>query len=142
MRANRRVDTKPEIEIRSILHRRGLRFRKDYPIRLSNGRIVHADIAFTRNKIAIFIDGCFWHSCPIHGTTPKSNRHYWIHKLRENRKRDILTTQELHAINWTVLRFWEHDTSTNVSNNIYDHITSSPPIDHRVTPGHLPGLCS
>ena len=122
MKANRRVDTKPEVHIRSLLHQRGLRFRKDYPIKLLNGRTVHADIAFTKRKIAIFVDGCFWHLCPLHGTLPKSNRHYWIPKLKENQKRDILTTRALQDIHWHVLRFWEHDTPTHIASEIYDHI--------------------
>ena len=64
MRSNRRSDTKPEVSLRSLLHRSGLRFRKDYPIRLAGGKAVHADIAFTRSKMVVFVDGCFWHSCP------------------------------------------------------------------------------
>lgn len=108
MRSNRRVDTKPEIEVRSLLHRNGFRFRKDYPIRLSNGTIVHPDIVFTKKRVAVFIDGCYWHSCPLHGTTPKSNRHYWIPKLRQNVERDKKTDIDLRANGWKVLRIWEH----------------------------------
>ena len=108
MRANRRTDTKPEVEIRSLLHKSGLRFRKDYPIRLSNGKTIRADIAFTKKKIAVFVDGCFWHSCPQHGTIPKSNRDYWIPKLRENIERDKRTNAELRSDGWYVIRIWEH----------------------------------
>ena len=108
MRSNRRVDTKPEIEVRSLLHRNGFRFRKDYPIRLSNGTIVHPDIVFTKKRVAVFIDGCYWHSCPLHGTTPKSNRHYWIPKLLQNVERDKKTDIDLRANGWKVLRIWEH----------------------------------
>lgn len=108
MRSNRRSDTKPEVSLRSSLHRFGLRFRKDYPIRLSGGRIVHADIAFTRLKTAVFLDGCFWHCCPEHGTMPKSNRDYWVPKLQQNVDRDRATDSELRADGWRVLRFWEH----------------------------------
>ena len=108
MRSNRRVDTKPEIELRSALHRRGLRFRKDYPIRLPSGRTVHPDIVFTRKKVAVFVDGCFWHSCPRHGTTPKSNQDYWIPKLRQNVERDRATDSGLRAGGWRVVRIWEH----------------------------------
>ena len=106
MRANRRVDTRPEVKIRSLLHRNGLRFRKDYPIRLPNGRTVHVDIAFTKKKIAIFIDGCFWHSCPIHGTLPKSNRDYWLPKLQQNTQRDENNNYELTEARWSVIRLW------------------------------------
>ena len=109
MRSNRRSDTKPEVSLRSLLHRCGLRFRKDYPIHLPGGKRVHADIAFTRTKTAVFVDGCFWHCCPEHGTIPKSNQEYWVPKLKQNVDRDRAIDRELMAAGWTVLRFWEHD---------------------------------
>ena len=84
MRANRRSDTQPEVLLRSLLHRSGLRFRKDHPVRLSTGRVVRPDIAFLGKRLAVFVDGCFWHSCPLHGTVPKSNRDYWVPKLKQN----------------------------------------------------------
>lgn len=108
MRSNRRVDTKPEIRLRSALHRAGLRFRKDCLIRLPNGRKVHPDVVFTRRRVAVFVDGCFWHSCPQHGTTPKSNTDYWIPKLRENIERDRATDSSLQVSGWQVVRVWTH----------------------------------
>ena len=124
MRSNRRVDTKPEIEVRSLLHRNGFRFRKDYPIRLTNGTIVHRDIVFTKKRVAVFIDGCYWHSCPIHGTTPKSNRNYWIPKLRQNVERDKKTGIDLRANGWKVLRIWEHvdpeDAASMIASEVLD----------------------
>ena len=108
MRSNRRSDTKPEVALRSLLHRTGLRFRKDFPIRLSGGGVVHADIAFTRSKVAVFVDGCFWHCCPVHGTIPKSNQEYWVPKLKQNVDRDRMKDRELLIAGWRVLRFWEH----------------------------------
>ncbi len=108
MRANRRSDTKPEVALRSLLHRSGLRFRKDHAIRRSDGRPVHCDIVFTRRKLAVFVDGCFWHCCPEHGTVPKSNQDYWIPKLRRNVGRDKATGLGLQEAGWQVLRFWEH----------------------------------
>ena len=124
MRSNRRVDTKPEIEVRSLLHRNGFRFRKDYPIRLTSGTIVHPDIVFTKKRVAVFIDGCYWHSCPIHGTTPKSNRHYWIPKLRQNVERDKKTDIDLRANGWKVLRIWEHvdpeDAASMIASEVLD----------------------
>ena len=108
MRSNRRSDTKPEVALRSILHRSGPRFRKDYLIRIANGRAIHADIAFTRFRIAVFVDGCFWHSCPVHGTIPKSNQEYWVPKLKQNVDRDRTIDQGLRAAGWQVLRYWEH----------------------------------
>ena len=108
MRSNRRADTKPEVLLRSVLHRSGLRFRKDFAIRLPTGKVVHCDIAFTRRKLAVFVDGCFWHCCPEHGTIPKSNQAYWVPKLKQNVARDRATDDGLRAAGWRVLRLWEH----------------------------------
>lgn len=123
MRANRRVDTKPEIRLRSSLHHYGLRFRKDYPIRLSNGRTVHPDIVFTKQKIAIFVDGCFWHSCPEHGTVPKSNEEYWVPKLLQNVERDRKTDKGLRALGWRVIRIWEHVSTEEATSAILNHVS-------------------
>ena len=109
MRANRRVDSKPEVQLRSILHRLGLRFRKDFPIRLNGRRVVYPDVVFTKRKVAVFLDGCFWHSCPAHGTVPKSNQDYWIPKLRQNADRDVDVSQRLRTAGWSVVRIWEHE---------------------------------
>ena len=76
MRANRRRDTRPEIRLRSEVHTLGLRFRKDYPIRAGQ-RLVRPDIVFARQRLAVFLDGCYWHVCPVHGTRPTRNREYW-----------------------------------------------------------------
>jgi DNA mismatch endonuclease (patch repair protein) len=108
MRANRRVDTRPEVLLRSELHRRGMRFRKDYPITVDKFR-VRVDIAFTRRRFAVFVDGCFWHSCPLHGSQPKSNFDFWFRKLSGNVARDLLVSARLEQIGWTVLRVWEHE---------------------------------
>ena len=108
MRANRRRDTKPEIAIRSRLHRLGLRFRVDLPIRTSAG-IVRPDIAFTRTRLAVFIDGCYWHGCPQHGEVPKSNRRFWLNKFDSNRRRDAAQTKLLKSEGWKVIRIWEHE---------------------------------
>ncbi|MCK9249982.1 MAG: very short patch repair endonuclease [Solirubrobacteraceae bacterium] len=108
MRANPRRDTKPEIAVRSALHRRGLRFRKDHPVRVP-GRTVRPDVVFTRQRVAVFIDGCFWHSCPIHGTTPRTNSDYWVPKLQRNVERDRTVDRLLADAGWTVIRAWEHE---------------------------------
>ena len=108
MRSNRRSDTKPEVLLRSLLHRSGFRFRKDYAIQLPSGKFVHSDIAFPRRKVAVFVDGCFWHCCPDHGTIPKSNQTYWIPKLRQNAERDKRVTESLLSEGWQVIRIWEH----------------------------------
>ncbi len=108
MRANRRRDTAPERLLRSELHRRGLRFRVDVPIRYGE-HVVRPDVVFPGARVVVFIDGCFWHACPIHGTSPKANSDYWAPKLRENVERDLRNTEGLEAAGWHVLRLWEHE---------------------------------
>lgn len=93
--------------MRAELHRRGLRYRVDHPVE-AMGRRIRPDIVFTRARTAIFIDGCFWHACPEHGTTPKQNAAYWVPKLAENVERDRRTDAALADAGWTVLRIWEH----------------------------------
>jgi DNA mismatch endonuclease (patch repair protein) len=106
MRANKRRDTRPELLVRRILHARGLRYRVDH--RVVQESRTRADIAFTRQRIAVFIDGCFWHSCPDHLHLPKANADYWVAKLARNVERDAEVTALLRDLGWTVLRFWEH----------------------------------
>lgn len=108
-KGNRRTDTKPEVALRSELHRRGLRFRKDHPIRVEGRRPIRPDVVFTRARVAVFVDGCFWHGCPDHQVIPKSNPDYWIPKLRRNIERDREVDTALKGDGWTVLRFWEHE---------------------------------
>lgn len=107
-RANRRVDTRPEVLIRSALHRRGLRYRKDLLLRVGGVR-VRPDLVFTRWKVVAFVDGCFWHRCPEHGNDPKRNTDYWGPKLRANVERDRRVSDALAADGWTVVRVWEHE---------------------------------
>lgn len=108
MKANRRVDTRQEVLLRSALHRRGLRFRKDVYLRVGDVR-TKADIVFSRHRIAVYLDGCFWHRCPEHGQLPKANRDYWKPKLERNAQRDKEATKALRAEGWTVIRIWEHE---------------------------------
>lgn len=116
MLANRRRDTQPEMRVRRILHAAGLRYRVDArPIPATRSR---ADIVFTRRRIAVFIDGCFWHRCPLHGVAPKANSSYWAPKLHRNVERDREVTAELTAAGWTVLRFWEHEDAATVARTI------------------------
>ena len=122
MRANRRANTRPEIRLRSVLHRRGFRFRKDFPIHLNGRRIVYPDIAFTKKLVAVFVDGCFWHSCPEHGTTPKSNQDYWIPKLRQNAERDRDVSRQLQIAGWSVVRVWEHESPEQAVETILLHL--------------------
>jgi DNA mismatch endonuclease (patch repair protein) len=107
MRANRRRDTRPELALRSELHRRGRRFRVDAPVLPGLRR--RADLVFRSAQIAVFVDGCYWHGCPIHGTASKSNAEYWKVKIAENRARDSDTDRRLIASGWLPLRIWEHE---------------------------------
>jgi DNA mismatch endonuclease, patch repair protein len=106
MQNQRRRDTAPETALRKQLHRLGLRFRVDYPVLRGVRR--RADVAFTRAKVAVFVDGCFWHSCPIHATSPKVNAEWWRDKLEVNVRRDRATDEALRAAGWNVIRIWEH----------------------------------
>jgi DNA mismatch endonuclease (patch repair protein) len=108
MRANRRSGTRPERSLRSQLHRLGLRFRKDFRIEVS-GRKVRPDIVFTRLHIAVFLDGCFWHRCPEHASSPQSNIQFWEEKFRRNVARDRLDNAALEEAGWSVIRVWEHE---------------------------------
>ncbi|HLX89897.1 MAG TPA: very short patch repair endonuclease [Acidimicrobiales bacterium] len=107
MRANRKVDTSPELRIRSALHRRGLRFRKHLRIDVGAVRVT-PDVVFPGKGLAVFVDGCFWHGCPEHGTRPTTNREYWSAKLTRNRVRDARVDDALISAGWQVLRLWEH----------------------------------
>jgi DNA mismatch endonuclease (patch repair protein) len=119
MLANRGRDTRPEVAVRKLLHAAGARYRVDFPP--SGGRR-RADIVFIGLRVAIFIDGCFWHCCPEHGTSPARNTDYWGPKLRRNVERDAEVTQTLKAHGWTVLRFWEHDDPQLVADAILETV--------------------
>lgn len=106
MRSNRRRDTRPELAIRRLLHARGLRYRVDMAPWSNKRR--RADIVFARQRLAVFIDGCFWHGCPEHATTPATNTDYWQPKLARNIERDRETDAMAQAEGWKVLRIWEH----------------------------------
>ncbi|MEV7549233.1 very short patch repair endonuclease [Amycolatopsis sp. NPDC089917] len=108
MQANRRADTKPEVALRKALHRLGYRYRKDLRLTLDDGVKVRPDVVFTARKVAVFVDGCFWHVCPDHGRQPTSNEWYWTPKLRRNVERDRLVTVALEHAGWRVVRIWEH----------------------------------
>ena len=102
-----RRDTAPEVAIRRLLHAQGLRYRVAYPVPGLRRRSI--DIAFTRRKVAVFVDGCFWHGCPEHGTQPRANASWWMTKLAANRARDADTTARLVDQGWVVIRVWEHE---------------------------------
>jgi DNA mismatch endonuclease (patch repair protein) len=106
-------DTAVELAVRRLLHAAGMRYRVEYPVPgLPRRRI---DVAFPRAKVAVLIDGCFWHGCPQHATHPKANADWWRTKLDRNMARDRETTEYLLAAGWTVLRFWEHEAPEEVA---------------------------
>ena len=112
----RQKGTNAEIALRRELYRIGLRYRVDYAVLKKPRRV--ADVAFPGLKIAIFVDGCFWHGCPEHTTWPKRNAGFWRQKIeanRLNRLRDADTNERLCALGWTVLRFWEHESPTKAA---------------------------
>ncbi|RVW01024.1 very short patch repair endonuclease [Rhodococcus spongiicola] len=107
MRAQRRRDTAPEIALRRELHRRGARFFVDRaPL---PGLRRRADLVFPRRRVAVYVDGCFWHSCPQHATFPRNNAQWWADKLAANVARDRDTDSRLAAAGWHVVRVWEHE---------------------------------
>jgi len=107
MSVHPRRDTGPEVAVRKLLHAAGERYRVCWKVPGCPRRTI--DIAFTRAKVAVFIDGCFWHGCPEHGQTPASNSFWWVRKIQTNRERDDDTTRRLHERGWRVLRIWEHE---------------------------------
>ena len=116
MKGNRGRDTQPELAVRRFVHAAGLRYRVDSrPIPTINRR---ADMVFAGSKIAVFIDGCFWHGCPDHHTVARSNAEYWAAKVDSNRARDLDTNRRLLAEGWKVLRFWEHEDPSRVATSI------------------------
>lgn len=109
-------DTAPEVALRRELHRRGLRFRVSLPP--LEGLRSRADILFVRSKVAVYVDGCFWHSCPEHGTIPNANRDWWLRKLERNRARDRACDEALCAAGWRVVRVWEHEPVEDAADRI------------------------
>lgn len=106
MLATLRRDTPCELAIRSAVHRLGLRYRVDWPLPGTRRR---ADLSFIGAKVAVFVDGCFWHACPIHATWPKANAAWWRRKIFANVARDRDTDSRLRKAGWKLLRFWEHE---------------------------------
>src|SRR3954451_19715574 len=120
MRGNRGRDTRPERALRSALHALGRRFRANH--RAEPDLRCRPDIVFTRAKLAVFVDGCFWHRCPLHGTMPKSNADYWEPKLRANVARDRRVDELLNEHGWTVVRLWEHEDPSEAANRVVDAV--------------------
>lgn len=108
-----RASTGPELAIRRELHRRGLRFRVNFSA--LPGR---PDVAFTRARLAVFVDGCFWHRCPDHGTLPRSNRDWWLTKFDRNVARDREKDLALVDLGWLPLHVWEHENVLTAADRI------------------------
>ena len=97
-------NTSPEMKLRKMLWESGLRgYRVHYKL------LGKPDIVFTRKKVVVFVDGCFWHKCPVCFRPPETNAEFWNEKLQKNVERDLKVTKELEDLGWTVLRFWEHE---------------------------------
>src|SRR5262245_8505877 len=132
MQSQRQRDTAPEIALRSALHKSGLRFRVDYKL---PGMRRRADIAFPSARVAVFVDGCFWHGCPRHGTSPKANAEWWAEKIATNVARDRDTDARLQEAGWTSVRVWEHEPAdvavTLVQRALHERTprTRSSPVD-------------
>ncbi|MEV5963766.1 very short patch repair endonuclease [Kribbella sp. NPDC051952] len=116
-----RRDTKPEIELRRRLHRLGYRYRVNHPLPGMPRR--RADLTFTAKRVVVFVDGCFWHGCPEHGTSPRNNGAWWAEKLRKNVERDRETDARLSAIGWIVIRIWEHEDSDAATSRVVGALT-------------------
>lgn len=121
-----RRDTRPELAIRRELHRRGFRFRVDWPLPGLPRR--RADIAFTRARVVVFVDGCFWHACPEHGTAARTNADWWAEKLACNVRRDRETDRFLRSAGWTVCRVWEHQDVAESADLVAAAITGAAPL--------------
>ncbi len=120
MAAVRKRDNGPEMAVRRLLHSAGLRYRVAWPVPGQRRRTI--DIAFTKARLAVYIDGCFWHGCRVHGTSPKANSAWWADKIATNQARDADVTSQLEALGWTVMRFWEHEAPQDVVARINAHL--------------------
>ncbi|WP_408995642.1 very short patch repair endonuclease [Streptomyces ipomoeae] len=124
-------DTTPELSVRRLLHAAGLRYRVNAPVPGMPRRTI--DIVFPKARIAVFLDGCFWHGCPEHATQPKANAEWWRNKLDKNMARDRETTAHLEQTGWTVLRFWEHQHPTDIARVVAEARKAADGPHHRHT---------
>ena len=129
-----RRDTQPELLLRRELHRLGFRYRVDHPLPGMPRR--RADVLFTRARVVVFVDGCFWHGCPEHKTSPANNAAWWATKLARNVERDRETDAHLVALGWRVLRVWEHEDMKQAALHIGGIVRSgtAQPLDDETDP--------
>lgn len=118
--------TRPEVLLRKELHGRGLRYRVDFSLLAVGLARRRADLVFPRHRVAVFVDGCFWHSCPEHRTSPKSNSSWWGTKLATNVARDRETDNRLVEAGWTVIRVWEHEAVDVAADRVEAVVRSAP----------------
>ncbi|RSN37164.1 very short patch repair endonuclease [Amycolatopsis sp. WAC 04169] len=120
MSKQRSRDTRIEVELRRALHAAGLRFRiHRRPVK---GVRREADIVFGPARVAVFVDGCFWHGCPEHATWPKTNPDFWRTKIETNRRRDLDTDRKFAEAGWLVVRIWEHEPVASASAKIHEAV--------------------
>lgn len=131
MRSNRSRDTRPELALRSAVHALGLRYRVNARP-LPNLRRT-ADLVFPRAKVAVFLDGCFWHGCPEHHTVAVTNAEFWAEKVATNRRRDRDTDERLAAAGWTSIRIWEHEDPVEAAQRVRDVVEQRRRRPHRPT---------
>ena len=117
MQRQSRRDTDPEMAVRRALFALKLRYRVHRAVLDDRRRRV--DIVFPGARVAVFVDGCFWHCCPHHGTLPRVNRWFWLPKLRKNRARDRATDRSLRAACWRVVRVWEHEDPVRAAERVW-----------------------
>ncbi|CEH00159.1 very short patch repair endonuclease [Propionibacterium freudenreichii] len=113
-------DTSPEVALRHALFALGLRYRVDSALPGMPRR--RADITFRTAKVAVFVDGCFWHGCPEHYVPPKHNADWWHHKIHANQERDADTDMRLRAEGWTPVRIWEHEPVEQAVEEVLTHL--------------------
>lgn len=121
MASQRRKDTAPEMALRRALHARGLRYRVDVPVVGTRRR---GDLVFKSAKVVVFVDGCFWHGCPQHGTIPKRNASWWAEKIAANVRRDRDTDRILTQRGWAVVRVWEHESTEDAVRRVFRVVRS------------------
>lgn len=131
MRANRGRDTGPELAVRRLVHAAGLRYRVSARPLPALRRT--ADLVFTRRRVAVFVDGCFWHGCPEHHTVAATNAAYWAEKVRANRARDRETTERLLDEGWRVVRIWEHEDPDAAAARVIAEVRSAREKDEKET---------
>ncbi len=131
MQANKGRDTKPELSLRRAVHALGLRYRVGARPLPKVRRT--ADLLFPRVKVAVFLDGCFWHGCPVHHSVAVTNAAYWAEKVRRNRERDAETDRLLTEEGWSVIRVWEHESPVEAALRVQSEVTSR----RKEAPSHM-----